>query len=117
MTALDYYQVTTQMQRDYFESIGLKRTKQVEIEGSIFRYSKIKPDLFFGFTRRDAFFIATPEKAFLDMIYLYTLGRYVFDMASIDFRKLEENQLRELAVKFPLKTRNYLEKHEYFSTT
>lgn len=32
MTALDYYEITTQMQRDFIESIALKRTKGVEIE-------------------------------------------------------------------------------------
>ena len=31
-TALDYHGLTTQLQRDYFESIALKRTKEIKVE-------------------------------------------------------------------------------------
>ena len=30
MTALDYYEITTQMQRDFIESVAVKRTKEKE---------------------------------------------------------------------------------------
>ena len=30
MTALDYYEISTQMQRDFIESVALKRTKEIE---------------------------------------------------------------------------------------
>ena len=42
MSALDYYQITTQIQQDFIESIAVKRTKETEIEKNIFNYSKIK---------------------------------------------------------------------------
>ena len=117
VTALEYYQITTQMQREYFESIGLKRSKQVEIEAGVFIFAKIQPSLYFGFGRKDGFFIATPEKAFLDAVYLTSLGRYNFDSAAIDFSKLDERLIREHAKKFPLKTQKYLERYEYFRET
>ncbi len=44
----------------------------VNIKGSIFNYSRIRPNLYFGFVKKDGFFIAGPEKAFLDALYLMT---------------------------------------------
>ena len=31
MTALDYYEITTQVQRDFFESVVVKRTKEIQV--------------------------------------------------------------------------------------
>ena len=84
MTALDYYEITTQIQRGFIESIVVKRTKEIEIENSVFNYTKISPNLYFGFRKEKDFFIATPEKAFLDALYLMSHGRYSLDIDSID---------------------------------
>ncbi|MBC8458705.1 MAG: hypothetical protein H8D67_11995 [Deltaproteobacteria bacterium] len=115
MSAMDYYQITTQLQQDFVESIALKRTKEIEIENNTFNYSKIKQKLYFAFVKEKDFFIATPEKAFLDAIYLMSLGRYNFDVPSIDFSKIDLNQLQQIAVEFPAKTRIILEGYEYLS--
>ena len=32
-TALDYYEITTQVQRDFFESVAVKRTKEMQGQG------------------------------------------------------------------------------------
>ncbi|OEU64200.1 MAG: hypothetical protein BBJ57_00255 [Desulfobacterales bacterium PC51MH44] len=108
MTAMDYYQITTQLQQDFFESIAVKRTKEIEIERNIFNFSKVKAELYFGFVKKKDFFIAIPEKAFLDAIYLMSLGRYNLDMASIDLSKLKVNELLKVVVKFPAKTKMIL---------
>ena len=34
MTALDYYGITTQMQRDFFESVAIQRTKTLQVDSS-----------------------------------------------------------------------------------
>lgn len=109
MTAMDYYEITTQLQQDFFESIAVKRTKELEIERDIFNFSKIKAELYFGFVKVKDFFIAIPEKAFLDAIYLTSLGRYNFDLASIDFSKLKIDELLKVVEKFPAKTKTILE--------
>lgn len=115
MSAMDYYQITTQLQQDFIESIAIKRTKKIEIEKNTFNYSKIKRELYFGFVKENDFFIATPEKAFLDAIYLMSLGRYSFDLASIDLSKLNTNDLQKIVVKFPGKIMEILNSDEYFS--
>ncbi|MCD6569229.1 MAG: hypothetical protein J7L53_00825 [Deltaproteobacteria bacterium] len=114
MSALDYYEITTQVQRDFIESIAVKRTKGVKIEQSFFNYTKINTDLYSGFSRTRGFFIATPEKAFLDAVYLMSFGRYSFDIPSIDLSKLNSEKIVYLARLFPLRTQNLLKKNEYF---
>jgi predicted transcriptional regulator of viral defense system len=115
MSALAYYEVTTQIQQDFIESIALTRTKEVELDHTFFNYIKLNPVLYSGFTRMQGFFIAEPEKAFLDAIYLKSFGRYQLDISSIDFSKLKRKKVEEIAEIYPEKTKSYLRKNEYFS--
>ena len=113
MTALDYYEITTQVQRDFFESIAVKRTKELKVDDSLFRYSKITGALYFGFKKEKDFFIATPEKALLDAFYLMSYGRYRFDLSSLDAAKLDSIGIDRLVGNFPLRTKQILKKHGY----
>lgn len=111
MTALSYHGVTTQMQRGFFESISIKRTRRFEVGQFVFHYTKISPDLYRGFEKREGVFIALPEKALLDSFYLASLGRYSLDLSSLDLTKVKEEVLAELCLCFPLRTRKYVERH------
>jgi len=113
MTALDFYGITTQMQRDFFESVAMKRTKELHVDGSVFRYSKITGSLYFGFQKEKQFFIATPEKALLDALYLMSYGRYALDIAALDIEKFDPNEIKHLVIEFPLKTRKLVKKYGY----
>jgi predicted transcriptional regulator of viral defense system len=113
MSALDYYEITTQLQRGLIESVAVKRTKEYSLNGSIFRYTKISRTLYFGFIRQQEFFIATPEKAFLDALYLMSLGRYALDLAAIDLGKLNRKELRQMSRNYPPQTRKILKKRGY----
>ncbi len=110
MTAMEYYGITTQIQRDFIESISIHRTKEVEIEENVFNYTRINKQLYFGFVRKENFFIATPEKAFLDALYLESLKRYRFDLTSIDFNKLNKSEMNKVIKKFPVRV-GELRKH------
>tara|TARA_B100000315_G_scaffold158542_1_gene147175 strand:- start:26 stop:610 length:585 start_codon:yes stop_codon:yes gene_type:complete len=114
MSALDYYEITTQIQRDFIESVAVKRTKEREVKNILFNYTKISKSLYFGFKKEKDFFIATPEKAFLDALYLMSLGRYSFDIDSLDFSKLNEKEIAKLRKRFPPNTRKLLDKNGYF---
>ena len=111
MTALDYYRITTHLQQGFFESVCIKRTKEVSFGGVVFNYAKISPRLYFGFSRAKGFFIASPEKAFLDAVYLKMLGRYKLDETSIDYSKFNLDSLKKLANKFPKKVQLYIKKY------
>jgi predicted transcriptional regulator of viral defense system len=117
MSALSYYEVTTQIQRGFTESVATKRTKNVEIEERVFRYTKIDKKLYFGFSRREGIFIADPEKAFLDMVYLASLKRYSFDIGSLDPEKLDRGKVVSMARKFPAAARKALVDYGYAKKT
>jgi predicted transcriptional regulator of viral defense system len=117
MSALDYYEITTQVQRDFFESAAIKRTKEIAIDGSIFKYVKINNKYYFGFKKEKDFFIATPEKALVDAFYLMSFGRYALDISSLSVEKLDEEEIRRISKAFPLKTRSMLKKYGYLKTT
>ena len=105
MTALGYYEITTQVQRDFIESVAVKRTKKISVLDTAMNFTKIGQGLYFGFVKEKNFFIATPEKAFLDAIYLMSLARYNFDLSSVDRDKLDMAKIKAVAGKFPQKTR------------
>lgn len=113
LSALDYHEITTQMQRGLIESVAVKRTKEISFNGSVFRYTKVSRDLYFGFIRQQDFFIATPEKAFLDAMYLMSFGHYALDLTAIDSDKLNRDEIRRLSRQYPMKTRKKLETNGY----
>ena len=117
MSALDYYEITTQVQRNFFESSAIKRTKEIEIDGSIFKYIKINSAYYFGFKREKDFFIATPEKALVDAFYLMSFGRYSLDISALSAEKLDKESIQRISKAFPLKTRSMLKKYGYLKTT
>jgi len=94
-TALSYYNISTQQQRNFIESIALKRSKSTIINKIEFTYSLVKENLYNGFELRDNFFIALPEKALADSIYLTSLKRYNCDFYAIDFTKLDKDKVSE----------------------
>lgn len=86
-SALSYYNISTQQLQGIIESIAIKRTKSVQAENVIFKFVKVKKKFYTGFIQKDNIFIATPEKALADSIYLSSMGRYNTDFDAIDFSK------------------------------
>lgn len=105
VTALARYEITTQVPRQFFESACLRRTKNIEATGTQFVYSKLKKELYFDFIRKDGIFIATPEKAFLDAVYLYSFGKYKLDLSALDINKIDLKRLKKVLRPFPDKTK------------
>jgi len=94
VSALSYYNITTQQQRDFIESVALKRTKSIIVKNISFVYSLIKNDLYEGFELNNDFFIAESNKALADIVYLFSLGRYRCDFDAIDFKKIDKKKVR-----------------------
>ncbi len=110
MSALAFYDVSTQVQRSFFENVSLKRTRNFDEDGAFFSYYKIKKELYFGFEKKEGIFIASKEKAFLDAVYLYSFGKYRFDVSSVAMEKLDKNKIFVMLGRFPVKTRKTLQK-------
>ena len=109
-TALSHYGVSSQVQRSFVESVSIKRSKALDRGGASFRYFKVKAALYGGFVKDQGVFIATPEKAVLDALYLASMGRYSLDVSSLDLDKFDRAALDRLALGYPMKTRNFLER-------
>jgi len=110
MTALEYYGITTQVQRNFFESAALRRSISFESAGLSFNYYKIKRVLYFDFIRINDFFISTKEKAFVDAVYLWSFGKYTIDFDSLDFDKLDKDRLKSVIQPYPEKTKRMVRK-------
>ena len=110
LTALSWQGVSTQVPRAGVESIGLRRSVRFEARGTDFRYYRVQKALYFGFAAEKDFFIATPEKAFADTVYLCSLGRYAADFAAMDAQKLDRGRLERILKAFPEKTQRTAER-------
>jgi predicted transcriptional regulator of viral defense system len=114
-TALEYYELTTQIQQNFIECISLKRTVSKKIDESTFRYSKVSEKFYFGFEKRNNIFIAQPEKALIDSLYLASLGRYSIDIAAISLDRFNREILNKMLAVYPLRTKNMLWKYGFIS--
>ncbi|HBY57610.1 MAG TPA: hypothetical protein DEG96_07105 [Candidatus Atribacteria bacterium] len=111
MTALSFYEYTTQIQQKFIESISQYRTCTKDIEGFIFNYSKIKKDFYFGFYKKNGIFIASPEKAFIDSLYLNYLGKYNFDLSSLNLEKIDKKNCEKILKRYLPKFRIFCKRY------
>ncbi|MCX7845311.1 MAG: hypothetical protein N2312_01725 [Dictyoglomaceae bacterium] len=92
-SALHFYGHLQQVPK-FIECITAKASRKYDFLG--IRYHKIHPSLFFGFKRVEKglsyIFIAEPEKALLDSIYLSSISK---DQAMEIREKLNEERIRE----------------------
>jgi len=110
MSGLSFYEVTTQVQRNFFESAAVRRSVRFEAEEAVFNFYKLKKNLYFDFIKDNNIFIATKEKAFIDSVYLYSFGKYKLDIDSIDFDKLNKERIKKIIKVYPQKTKVIIKK-------
>jgi predicted transcriptional regulator of viral defense system len=106
-TALSYYNITSQQLQGIIESAALKRTKEVNTKSVSFNYLILKKGFYNNFVYTNEFFIATPEKALADVIYLSSMNRYQCDFEAIDFKKIDKETVTKLLTSTNTKSINY----------
>lgn len=94
-SALSYYNIYTQQLRGVIESAALKRSKTFNVDKIEFRFILVKTIFYMGFVTENNFFIAAPEKALADAVYLSSLGKYNLDFNAIDFGKISKSEVNE----------------------
>jgi predicted transcriptional regulator of viral defense system len=94
-SALSYYNISTQQLRTVIESVALKRTKYVIVSNIEFRFTLVKKNFYTGFSLENDFFIALPEKALADAVYLSSLGKYNCDFDAVNFSKLNKSKINK----------------------
>jgi predicted transcriptional regulator of viral defense system len=116
-TALEYYEITTQIQQNYIECVSIRRTFSKKINELTIRYSKVSEKLYFGFERKNNVYIAQPEKALIDAMYLASLGRYSLDIAAVSLNRFDQKVLPQMLEAYPLRTKNILRSYGFISPT
>jgi len=79
-----------------------KKTKRLEIRGMSIIFRKLKRKLFFGYVLKDNIFIAEPEKALLDTLYLKTRGLTRLDEQELNLKGVSKEKLIKMSKRFPL---------------
>ena len=74
------------------------RQRAVSYQGITLEYSKITPALFFGFTRQEGFYMASPEKAILDTLYY---RRSIPAQDELETEEVDFDLLAESAKRYP----------------
>ncbi len=100
--ALNYHGVTLQSPMvctvvTLSTSVGKKRN--IQYQGITIEFSRITPSLFFGFTYRDRFYMASPEKAILDTLYYRGM---IPAQDEMELDKVDFNLLSKMARRYPL---------------
>jgi len=104
-TALCYYNITSQQLQGIIESAAIKRTKKITAKNIRFDFILLKKNFYNNFIFIKEFFIATPEKALADVIYLSSMDRYQCDFEAIDFKKIDKETVTKLLTN--TKSKNY----------
>lgn len=75
-------------------SATIKRAKKILFTKE-FEYTHLDRNLFWGFVKNKNFLIATPEKAFLDTLYLSLKGLRKVDLDELDISSLDQKILKD----------------------
>lgn len=81
-----------------------KKPKRLTIANRTVEYRQLKKDLFFGFQLEGDVYVAWPEKALLDQLYLVSKGQAGLDFNELDLKGLSMGRFLDWAKKFPKPT-------------
>jgi predicted transcriptional regulator of viral defense system len=88
---------------------AMGRQRIVTMSNWVFEYTHLKNELFWGYVLEKGIYIAEPEKALLDLIYLIARGKRSADLNSLETEKFNQKKIKEYLKKFP----GYVKKHLY----
>lgn len=100
-SALNFYGILSQFPYD-ITSATPKISRKKTYNNTVYSYSQIKKELFFGYEKNNNRLIALPEKALLDQIYLASKGYKSLNLEEYDFSCLKKARLKKYLRLFPL---------------
>lgn len=86
-----------------------RKSKRMTIDGRDIEFRQIKKELFWGYEMEGGIYVAKPEKAFLDLVYITSRGLASIDLDEMNLKKLSKPTLKKLSKKFPAYTQNRLD--------
>lgn len=88
--------------------------KKSEVGETEIEYSHLKPDLYFGYQPEGGIYVAEPEKALLDELYLISRGMRHLNLEELDLKTISLDKFDVYAGRFPAYMSNLIaqvEKH------
>lgn len=96
----------------------VKKSKKMTLGNTEVEFTQIKKDLFFGYVLDKGIYIAEPEKALLDELYMVSRGLRNINIEELDLKEIKEEKIREYAKKFPPYIMSLVDKvKKYIGTT
>ena len=80
-------------------SVTFKKPRRFTSSGKVYEYARVDRSLYFGFTKKDVFLIAYPEKALIDAIYLTAKGFRKFNFDELDYSKIDKKKFQRWCAK------------------
>lgn len=77
------------------------RSRRLTLGDTVVEFHQLKRELFFGYTLADRLYVAEPEKALLDQLYLAARGLTSLALDELDLFSLDPNRLRVYGARFP----------------
>lgn len=87
-----------------------KKSKKIALGGIEVEYKQVKKDLFFGYRKENKILIAEPEKALLDQIYLFSLGKASVNFEEWNFSQFKKQKLLNFSKPYPTRTKTLVKK-------
>ena len=78
-----------------------KRSKKLTLAGREVEYRQLKREFFFAYIIKEGIYIAEPEKAILDQLYMLSKGKAVSDISEWSLAGLKGNRFLQYSKKFP----------------
>lgn len=104
-SALSRYGIVSQIPYTVTFAV-FKRPKKIQLGDKEIEFRRLKKDLFFGYNLENGVFIAEPEKALLDQLYMVSLGKGTLSLDELNLKNISSSKLKKMALKFPKPARN-----------
>lgn len=116
-SALSLYGILSQI--PYTQTFAaLKKSKKMTLYDTEVEFTQLKEELFFGYKLEQGIYIAEPEKALLDQLYLVSRGKRNISVEELDFKNINKARFIEYAARFPSYTRPLVTQvKKYLGTT
>ena len=102
-SALSCYGILSQL--PYTQTFATtKLPKRFTLGETEVEFRQLKKDLYFGYILKDNIYIAEPEKALLDQLYMVSIGRATLTVKELDLRTIKNSVFKEYARQFPTGT-------------
>ncbi len=99
-SALSQYGILSQI--PYTQTFATtKKSKKMTIWNTEVEFTQLKKDLYFGYKLEKGIYIAEPEKALLDQLYMVSRGKRTLNIEELDLRNINKSIFEEYAQKYP----------------